>query len=59
MAADQQCNMSEEQTMIPFTIEVSPTQAVMHSGQDVAAAEQGSGQSDADGSAQQQVCTGC
>lgn len=45
--------------MIPFTIEVSPTQAVMNSGQDVAAAEQGQGQSDADGSVQQEVCIGC
>lgn len=45
--------------MIPFTIEVSPTQAVMNNGQDDAAAEQGQGQSDADGSAQEQVCIGC
>lgn len=54
IAVDHQCSMSEAQTTIPFTIEVSPTEAVITSGQDVADAGQGQGRPDAEGSEQQQ-----
>lgn len=59
MAAHHQCSLSEEQTMIPFTIEVSPTEAVMTNGGDLTSAGQGQGQPGADSSEQQQVRTGC
>lgn len=59
MAADHQCSLSEEQTMIPFTIEVSPTQAVMANGSDLTIAGQSQGQPGADSPEQQQVRTGC
>ena len=58
MAADHQCSLSEEQTMIPFTIEVSPTSAVMTNGNQPTFAGQGQEQPGADGPEQQQVCTG-
>lgn len=45
--------------MIPFTIEVSPSQAVMTNGQDLTDAGRGQGQPGADGPEQQQVRTGC
>lgn len=54
MAADHQCSMSEAQTTIPFTIEVSPKEAVIISGRDIDAAGQGPGLPDAEGSEHQQ-----
>lgn len=59
MAADHQCSMSEAQTTIPFTIEVSPKEAVIISGRDIDAAGQGPGLPDAEGSEHQQVCGAC
>lgn len=59
MAADHKCSLSEAQTTIPFTIEVSPTQAVVTSGPDIAAAAQNQEHSERGGPEQQQVCVAC
>lgn len=54
-AHDLQCGVSEEQTRIPFTIEVSPDQTIVSNGQDNSPAQQGEGSLDASAHSLNQV----